>query len=341
MPNQHDRKLEEEIAQLEALAFGNPDEQAEPSQEEPQEAEQTATETEAEETVSMETTEEQEQEPTGEVTETVEDTQEETTEEPKKERTNWKKRYTNYKAHADATIHQLRQDKIRLKESVDTLTDKIDVLSKTLAEVKESEALPDDLLTQDERDLLGDETISAMEKMQRAMNDKFVKPLQDQLERERELRKKAEAQAVEDDKAQNSARFLAKLEGLVPDYREINVNPSFINYMEEADADSGFTRKYIFKQAEALGDVGRVAQFFKEFKASTNKRTEKLEEKVTPSNSQSSPKPARNEKEGWFTRQEIDAFYDDSIRGAFDGREKERKELEAKIDKAISLGHIY
>ncbi|MCK5020362.1 MAG: hypothetical protein KAS32_25215 [Candidatus Peribacteraceae bacterium] len=332
MPTRQERELEAEIKELEALTLSNPA-TAEPPEGDPTEVTTTDGVVTTEETsVSIETPE-----PTDVIAE-------ETTEpeaQGKAQRTDWKKRYTNYKSTADTTIYQLRQDNSKLKDDVIELTDKVDELAKVVAEGVSSEGLPKDLLSSDERDLLGDETISVMEKVQEAMNKKFIKPLQDQLNRERELRKKAETNSAQDEAVSNSNKFLAKLEGIVPDYAEINVNKAFISWMDEADKDSGFTRAHIFTQAEKLGDVGRVAGFMKEFKRKTQRKSSVLEDNVTPSTSSSGVPPTDTSKDDEvFTLDQVNRFYDDCIRGKFKGRDKERQEIEAEIDQAIASGNV-
>lgn len=330
--------LEQEINKMEQAILGNPEETVkeptETQESQPFETAETATET-ATETEVIESAPEA-------ITHNTEQVTEEASEEAKKKRNDWKKRYVNYKASTDSTLHQQRQEILRFQETNLDLSKQVDSLAKQVAELSTKEFNASDLVSQEQREIVGEETLDVLNKLNKAALESQVNPLKAQLESEKQQRLEAAELKLKEDKEAQGLSFIQKLAGIMPDYAEIDANPQFINWMSEAEPDSGLTRKYIFKQAQTLGDVGRVAGFMREFKQITKSPERVLESQITPTKEPVSPQPntqVTNEKTIWTTKG-IDAFYDDVIRGKFRGTNKERLAFERDIDLAIQEGRV-
>jgi hypothetical protein len=266
------------------------------------------------------------------IVETDDPAEPEVTATPQSDQPDWKKRFINFKASADATIAGLRRENISLREEVQRQAKAQLELSKRVDDLSKGANDPyKELFTQEERDIIGDETLAALQKANDAALNSRLKPIQDQLEKERKLRQDQEAKALARDKENLSTTFLQRLGTLVPGYQKIDTNPQFHEWMKGVDTASGFPRVHIFKTAQANMDVGRVADFFLQFQAAS-KPKDKLGKKVTPMSGGNAGAPEGKPKAPVITQAFIDKFYEASIRGDYRGRQKEQQAIEKMID---------
>lgn len=251
--------------------------------------------------------------------------------------TDWEERFKSFKQMADATIHGLRQEKLALKEDIQSLKTQMTELVGKMSEAKENKLDISSLFSDDERNLIGEETIKGIEKAVAAAIDTNVKPLESKLAQERELRDKEEARKIQDERAKSNAEFIQRLNELVPNLNKIDTDPKFIEWMRGPDTISGVPRAQLFKNAQAVGDVHRVSEFFLEYaRLTAPKKNEKMEEKITPSNQAVAPKTSDEKpKQRKLTMQQIDQFYNDVARGKYRNRPKEQDRMEKLIDAAL------
>jgi hypothetical protein len=257
---------------------------------------------------------------------------------PQVEVEDWEARFKSYKGVADATIHGLRQEKLMLQEDIQSLKTQMQELAGKIKEVQGDNKLDiSGMFSDEERNLIGEETIKGIEKAVGAAIDANVKPLRTELDKERSERDDAEARRVKADRESANATFLDKLGTLVPDYRKIDVDPQFIQWMKGPDTASGAPRQRLFKNAQSAGDVHRVAEFFLEYTKSTApKPNEKMEEKITPSNQSVAPKaPDQKPKDGILTMKDINKFYNDVFKGDYRNRPKDQQVMEKKVDDSL------
>lgn len=248
----------------------------------------------------------------------------------KRKYTDWKNRYTSLRSHHDALAFDLRKEVSELKTSLVSASKKISELQDTA--YKNNKEV--DIYSQEERDILGDEAIAAMQKA----TNHAIAPLQEELKREKELRMKQLEREADNDRLSTQRNFLSRLGRLVPDYAAVDTNPKFIEYMNGIEDYSGAVRKDLFKRAEANGDVARVAEFFLSFKNSTKGNS--LEGKITPTGSNIGTQVVKQGEDFVVNMRFIDKFYDDVTHGKYKGRASLAKEIEDKIDKAISAGRV-
>lgn len=233
----------------------------------------------------------------------------------------------------------MQQNLADARDAIDTLRTQVDELQKSASPQQSA-------FSQEDRDVLGEETVGNVEKAIHQAVSSATAPLQSELlqmkkaERDR-LRRAAQAN-------QQSAynAFTQRLSELVPDYPTINVDPDFVKWLKEVSPYSGAVRMTHFHQAENAGDVERVAQFFVEFKQLKQQQTQMLDQSLTPTGQGgggAAPNTQRPQQQGQpelFTWQEVNQFYDDDIAGKFKGREDERNELDAKYDLAMKQGRV-
>lgn len=208
---------------------------------------------------------------------TLPDTKESTEEPEKSKRTNWKKRYTNFKASADTTIFQLRQENAQLKENVVALRGDINDLNGQLDALKPSTF--DGSITQEDEDTIGPDAVRIMKKTTEAVS----KPLQKELEALRKEKLEAEARAAKAARQSASESFKGKIESLVEDFDSLDVNPKFMTYLDETDPLTGQPRRVFFDKAVSYGDFVRTAGFYNDFaKTLPQSKAEILGKKVSP-----------------------------------------------------------
>ncbi len=263
-------------------------------------------------------------------------------EQVKKPRTNWKKRFTNYKSSTDATIYDLRRDLARRSEEVLGMKKNIDdlrsIILKNQAESKK-DAL-DSVLTEEDREILGNEAVDTLKKVTSAAVNNAVSPLKKELEEAKERSAIAEKDKIDAEWQKANLSFRKRLGKQIPDFEEINIDPNFMKYMDKIDPVSGYTKARLFKIAEHSGDVGRVASFFKEFKKSSlnEEHNQILDENITPVASNTSKNTGTDKTP--ISKEFIDNFYKDCIKGVYNGRESERVKINTKIDNALANGEI-
>jgi hypothetical protein len=245
----------------------------------------------------------------------------------------WEKRFKGYKSTTDATINGLRRQELHLREELQKADERVQDLARKFAELQTSKVdIFDDLFTKEEKDVLGVEALSALKKANEAMVAARVKPLEDQLNQERIARQDEQKRQLEAQKQKAEQEFLSKLKGLAPNYAEIDRNPRFIEWMRMMDSESGLSRAAVFKNAQNIGDVRRVAEFFLEFEQfSRPKPNQRLERKVTPTKEPAAPTPPAKRKGTVIDQKFVEDFYDACISGKYRGKEKERQEIDNAI----------
>jgi hypothetical protein len=314
--------LDAEIKVLEKASFGNHTE------------EKVSAKSEEQETIVEEVPESTEGVIVQEPTDTVE-TQTMAEEVPKKQRTDWKGRYKKYKASTDTTIYSLRQENVSLSEQNLKLSEQVDELSLKLSEVPEEIIDP---LTAEEKEILGTDAVDSLQKLVDAKVKATVEPLEQQLVEEKNLRKIAKKESLKASKEANESSFLERLEEVVPDCREIDSNPEFLKWMGEVEPESGFSREYIFRNSQSIGDVKRVSEFFTTWKGLQEAGNTVLDEHISPTQQVSASQPNKQKAPELVPYAEISKFYTDASRpnGPWKGREREMQELKKKYDLALS-----
>jgi hypothetical protein len=133
--------------------------------------------------------------------------------------------------------------------------------------------------------------------------------------------------------------FFKSLNALVPDWEQINADPSFLTWLDEFDELTGETRQSLLSKAEAARDASRVGKFFTSFKKTSSSwaanSQSALEQQVVPPTNKAPDTPPS--KKVW-TRGEINEFYDRVRRGAVS--DAEAIAIEADITAASIEGRI-
>jgi len=251
------------------------------------------------------------------------------------QRTNWKKRFVNYKASTDITISDLRYDNLSLRESVAQLMRRVEQLSQ-LAEQGIQKSDPfEGTFTEEEVQAFGEGGIDVIKKAAQTVVEKTVNPLKAELaETKAQNRIALERQLEQERKAEYNV-FLAKLAKKAPNYQTLNNDPNFLQYLNQIPDGELVPRVSALRNAEAARDVVRVAEIFNDFdvKFGKAKVTNSLDRHLTPVGTGGSVADPVDRSRGAIDQSFINKFYSDFARGHYKGKEKEAQEIELKIDR--------
>ncbi len=158
------------------------------------------------------------------------------------------------------------------------------------------------------------------------------------------------SQDVETRMVKDRKEFLSRLEDRVPDYRQINRNQAFVDWMYEEDLDArrlgrtdAPTRQQILEEAAARLDLDAVIPYYNEFKALQQKgrdvRTDRLRQQIAPDESGASGTTLRSDKE-IIPKSYVDNFLREVSQGRYNGKEEERRRIDQAIFEAQREGRI-
>jgi hypothetical protein len=145
----------------------------------------------------------------------------------------------------------------------------------------------------------------------------------------------------------------------VPNWRDINYQPEFLDWLKLPDPYSGGIRMNMLKAAYDQNDTARVRAFFKGFLAEEAATTPAgyqpdrnpqpaaggtgkipLESLAAPGRAKSAAANGAPTEKPVFTRAQITQFYLDKTNGRFRGRETEATRIEQQIFEAQNEGRI-
>lgn len=131
-------------------------------------------------------------------------------------------------------------------------------------------------------------------------------------------------------------RFFSGLESKVPDWRAVNEDRSFIEWLSEPDGYSGSTKQQSLDRAYTNMDAGSVAAIFNAYKTPTAPVVGSLEKQVAPGKGAAAKTPVSQQK--FWSKGEITKFYSDQVKGKYS--EKKANQLEKEIFLAQKEGRI-
>lgn len=143
--------------------------------------------------------------------------------------------------------------------------------------------------------------------------------------------------------------FFSDLTSLVPDWKMLNNDPSFLQWLDQVDPFAGEAKLGLLQHAVSAGDATRAAKFFETYKLETTpEATPEAPAEVTPPASSGKDKliaPGKatattvtsDEKRNWTTAQ-INKLYDDKMAGKITTKEFDK--LERDLFAAQSEGRI-
>ena len=151
-------------------------------------------------------------------------------------------------------------------------------------------------------------------------------------------------------------KFYDALTSRVADWKSVNDNPRFHEWLMSADPLSGLQRQTLLTDAHSNLDVTRTVSIFDTWKreagiaaapandaaqaAAKASNISKLEKQVAPGRASSGTTPPAQQQKKQWTRTEIAQFFRDKMEGRFKGREAEARSLESDIFLAQREGRV-
>lgn len=176
----------------------------------------------------------------------------------------WKLRFTNYKASADREIAGLRQSVAGLQQQ---LSSAVEALNAAKAERERAQArvVPGDLLSDEEKDLLGEENLAVVAKVADAKAQARTSELEAQVRKLQEQLSFYSGREAQREQVSEEQLLRQKLTQAYPHWEKHDNDPRFRAWMAEADPLTGRPRLDYFRAARAAWDVSRLADFYRDF----------------------------------------------------------------------------
>ncbi len=240
---------------------------------------------------------------------------EEVKEEPK---IDWEHRYNVLQGKYNAEVPRLNQELQSLKDQYRETQQKVEDLSRKPEPTYDLNNI---------RDELGDDTANALSSQQQTI---------DALRQQIEELKGHLTQVGTNQQTSAEQSFYITLEQLVPDWKKVNTQAKFIDWLQVEDEFSGRTRQELLDTAARNLDARRVASFFTGWKRS-NPKTQNIESVASPNTSKANRSVQEKQT---YTRGEVKQFYDDVARGKYRHDEEKRKKLDFEYTMAQAEGRI-
>jgi hypothetical protein len=126
-------------------------------------------------------------------------------------------------------------------------------------------------------------------------------------------------------------RLDREVEGLVPDYREVDRMPEWHKWLLGIDLRSGRVRQQLLNEAIAVGDARQVQAIFDDFKQGGQS---------TGTSTRTSSRRSATSGKQVYTNDSIRKLYEAHRRGAYNGREDDWNRIEADIFAAQREGRV-
>lgn len=319
------KKLQEQEGELESRLVGKPEEIESKETGESLETQ----DTEATNQGNEEHLQTPEEHPSTETTETASD-------DPAEKLAALDKRFRNYKASTDKTIHSLRQER---KGILSDLADSLEEVERLKSELQKSFDNSDiDMpFTEEDEKIVGPE---ALEIMKRAYKAQAKKSSEAELRKEQKERKeristvKQMAKETEDESPLD--RFARELELLAPDWKEYVGNKAFKEFLETKDP-RGLTWKKRWMAAERAGTPELILDILEAYDKPRKKANQRASLDETGSPSQMRPSGDKGEKTVW-TPAKIAEFHKKQQSGHYRKSPelmKEGSRIEKEIDEFV------
>ena len=252
----------------------------------------------------------------------------------------WAHKYHTLKGMYDAEVPRLHTQLREMQTQVNQLiADKAELEARKV-ELPKSESL----ITDEDKEAFGPDLIDLIE---RATEAKVATLKASEAELKNQIRELqgqlgnvSERQVVSD-----KDRFLVGLGQQVSDWEALNVDPGFLEWLQQIDPVYGIPRQAALNNAYEALDVTRVANIFKTYKQGLapapvppKSNQAELQRQVAPTRTRSTSQPGDNQDKPMFNNKDIEKFYSDWRRGYY--TDEEAAQMEKQIHAAIAEGRV-
>lgn len=146
-------------------------------------------------------------------------------------------------------------------------------------------------------------------------------------------------------------KFFQEVQGAVPNWEQLNVDPHFLAWLGVVDSMTGISRHAYLSDARSTLDAGRVVAIFRAYlheagggtthagtSAAQVQPQSELEKHVTVESTKRPAPPSGGQDTRTFTQKDLDKLYADWRHGAYKGREAEFQTKERELLEAINSG---
>jgi len=242
-------------------------------------------------------------------------------------------------------IEKLKLENEKLSHRNDVLQGKYNAevprMAGEIAELKElvktsAETIPEAaFITDQQREEFGEDFIE----FARAVAKEQIGTMENRLSQleEENVTLKAKADSVGDMAMQSQEdKYYSDLDAALPQWRELNNDQKFLNWLSEVDPFTGQSRQELLGTAHKQLDASRVGSFFSAFKeANPEPKKDTLEDQVVPSKKGSTQTESAKST---YTQTQIGEFYRDVALGRYS--DEERISIERDIFAANEEGRI-
>lgn len=253
----------------------------------------------------------------------------------------WQQKYKTLKGMYDAEVPRLHADLRELKSQVESL--------RKAAEAKPAEpvkpATPEKLVTDADVEAFGSDLIEVQRKVAREVAAEFRGEIDAMKAENEKLREQLKATGNQ----VSEATFEQRLHRLVPDFEAVNVDPKWIDWLNEVDPLIRGPRLTVAQEAFNRGDAEGIAHYVGLFKASQapaaaaaeqeTRKAEELARQVQPNRSATST-PVVSQKGKVYSDKDIQGMFRRSIELSAKGQHDEARKLEAEIDSAYRENRV-
>lgn len=190
-------------------------------------------------------------------------------------------------------------------------------------------------------------TDESLKKLQEDYGDNLAQVIQTQLstiqnlQQELQHLKQGQQQVAQVAAQSREDMFWTEIGRLVPNWSQLNEDSRFLNWLNEPEGLSGYTRIQLLRQAQQNLDAERAARFFSAFEAAIapkSKKAEQLAEIASPSTASATSSEAPTKGQQTFTKAYVTQFYNDAKLNKYSKEEYER--IDRDITKAMFEGRI-
>lgn len=249
---------------------------------------------------------------------------------------------------------------VRQQDQIKALTEQVQNLNAVIATMQATSSAPApaqvpefdiEQLTPEEVTDYGEDFLKVVGK--RAKQE--LAPVLKQLMAENETLKKRLEGVTGFVQQDSSQKLLSTLDAKLPNWREMNTNQEFLDWLSLPDPYSGAIRHDMLKAAYAQGNASRVLAFFNGFLAeeaavapaqaepdASETRVSKvpLANLAAPGRAKTAAANTPPAEKPIITRAQVSAFYAEVAQGKYRGKEAEKARLEAMIFAAQNDGRI-
>lgn len=261
--------------------------------------------------------------------------------EPQQKPDIWEQRYKSLQGRYNNEVPNLQRQVQELEGRLSEAVSKLEQAAAAKPEVKESKPVADP----QDVEAFGADLVDMVQRVAERMFGTAARNIQEQAVKfEQRLARVEDAlQGTTQTVAMTAEQtFFDRLAKQVPEWEQVNVDESFLDWLREIDPVYGLPRQAALADAQRKLDADRAAAVFKAFLATTAPAAPKpnaVEKQVSPKASASSAPPAPNAKP-ILSAKEVNDFYNDVARGRYKGREAEAKRIEQTINAAMAEGRI-